>query len=213
MRPIRQLALALWVAVFLLGGLWLGNRWREQAATPATPAPSPPAETAQPSSPDRLPAITIKDLKGNPRSLDEWRGRTLLVNFWATWCAPCRKEMPLLENLQQSVSPDTLQVIGIAIDRLEPVLRFVGETGVSYPILAGEADASAAAEQFGDAFVALPFSVIAGPDGLVLATHTGELDARELGQIAEVAALLAAGNLTTEGAREELQRRLAPPKP
>jgi thiol-disulfide isomerase/thioredoxin len=211
MRPIRQLALALWVAVFLLGGLWLGNRWRDRAAEPANPPP-PSAEAAPRAAPDRLPAITLKDLKGTPRSLDEWRGRTLLVNFWATWCAPCRKEMPLLENLQQSVSPDTLQVVGIAIDRLEPVLRFVGETGVSYPILAGEADASAAAEQFGDAFVALPFSVIAGPDGTVLASHTGELDARELGLIAEVADGLAAGRLAPEAARDALQRRLGPSK-
>lgn len=212
MRPIRQLAIALWLAVFLLGGLWLGNRWQERQADPAPPPPAvtrPP--TAAPDSPVRLPAITLKDLKGTPRSLDEWRGKTLLVNFWATWCAPCRKEMPLLENLHQSAG-NTLQVVGIAIDRLEPVLQFVGEAGVTYPILAGEADAAAAAEQFGDAFVALPFSVIAGPDGTLLAAHTGELDAAELGQIAQVAAGLAAGSLTPEAAREELQRRLAKPR-
>jgi len=206
MRPVRQLAIGLWVVVFLAGGLWLGSQW--QRRTPEPPPASPAAEA-----PARLPAITLKDLQGNPRSLDEWRGRTLLINFWATWCAPCRKEMPLLENLQQSVDPATLQVIGIAIDRLEPVLRFVGEAGVSYPILAGEADASAAAEQFGDAFVALPFSVIAGPDGTVLATHTGELDAAELGQIAEVAGLLAEGRLAAPAAAALLRSRLAPGPP
>jgi thiol-disulfide isomerase/thioredoxin len=158
-----------------------------------------------------LPPIRLADLKGTPRSLEEWQGRTLLINFWATWCAPCRKEMPLLEALQQSADPAELQVIGIAIDRQEPVLRFVGEAGVTYPILAGEGDATQAAEQFGDAFRALPFSVVAAPDGTVLAAHTGELDRDALTLIATVAGQLARGGLSTGAARDLLQRGLARP--
>jgi thiol-disulfide isomerase/thioredoxin len=211
MRPLRQLAIGLWVAVFLLGGAWLGSQWRQQTADPANVQEvSPPASPATPL-PAKLPPITLKDLKGTPRSLEEWRGRTLLINFWATWCAPCRKEMPLLEALQQSADPAELQVIGIAIDRLDPVLRFVGEAGVSYPILAGEADATAAAEQFGDAFRALPFSVVVAPDGTILAAHTGELDQAALEQIAAVARQLAAGTLGGGAARDRLQRGLSRP--
>jgi thiol-disulfide isomerase/thioredoxin len=140
-----------------------------------------------------LPEIVLNDLAGTPRSLHEWRGRTLLINFWATWCAPCRREMPLLQALQDGRSPERLQVIGIAIDRQDPVERFITETGVSYPILIGQQDAMAAAELFGSAFGALPFSVLVTPAGAILALHTGEL------KLAELEAMIAVADQVAEG--------------
>ncbi|MEO8225064.1 MAG: TlpA disulfide reductase family protein [Gammaproteobacteria bacterium] len=218
MRPLRKLAIGLWVAVFLFAGVRFGLMGRPAAdsetvnttvnSTAKTADNSQPAGGEGDSSPAvpvgaALPAITLPDLKGDSRSVSEWSGRTLLVNFWATWCAPCRKEMPLLEQFQQSQDASRMQVVGIAIDRQEPVLRFVGETGVTYPNLVGEMDATRAAEQFAPGF-ALPLSVVVAPDGTVLAAHMGELRAPDLEKIAAVAAGLAAGTLSVAEAPARL---------
>lgn len=218
MRPIRKLAIGLWIAVFLFAGIRLGMSWQKAPPEPAvnttvdsavdTPAnmQAPVPAEASPTGVgvgEPLPAIRLNDLQDQPRDLKEWSGRTLLINFWATWCAPCRKEMPLLEQFQQSQDPARLQIVGIAIDRRDPVMQFLGETGVTYPNLVGEMDATRAAEQFAEAF-ALPLSVVAAPDGTVLAVHMGELKAGDLEQIANVAAELAAGTLSIAEAPSRL---------
>jgi thiol-disulfide isomerase/thioredoxin len=214
--PLRKVAIALWAAVFLLAGIRFGTGWFSDPAVNSTDNSSDNitdniqaiVSAEDPGAPagvgKALPALTLNDLKGQPRALAEWSGRTLLINFWATWCAPCRKEMPLLEQFQQSQDPARMQVIGIAIDRVDPVMRFLGETGVTYPNLVGEMDATRAAEQFAPGF-ALPLSVVAAPDGTVLAVHIGEIHASDLEQIATVADALAAGNLTTAAATARLK--------
>ncbi len=214
MRPIRKLAIGLWVAVFLFAGLRFGLNWPPNSGdtpvdtTGQSTGNSQPAERETDSGPtvsvgDALPEISLLNLKDAPRSVSEWSGRTLLINFWATWCAPCRKEMPLLEQFQQSQDPARLQVLGIAIDRRDAVLQFLGETGVTYPNLVGEMDATRAAEQFAPGF-ALPLSVVVAPDGTVLAVHMGELRAEDLKQIAEVADDLASGKLPVADAPSRL---------
>lgn len=212
MTPVRRLAIILWVAVFLFAGILAANRWLG-GGDPAGPGPGEPPGAAQAGAaagqrPEYLPEFTLDDLRGEPRSSREWAGRTVLFNFWATWCAPCRREMPLLEQFAQGQGPDGVAVVGIAIDRTEPVMRFVGETGVTYPILVGQMDATRVAESFGDAFRALPFSVVAGPDGTVLAVHTGELHPPDLALIAEVAGRLQDGGSGAAEARQSLEQGL-----
>jgi thiol-disulfide isomerase/thioredoxin len=114
------------------------------------------------------------------RSISEWDGRALVVNFWATWCAPCRREIPLLMTLQQAQDPNRLQVIGVAIDDAAAVRQYAAELGINYPVLVGEQEALDAAAGFGVEFVGLPFTVFTDREGRVRKVHLGELEKREI---------------------------------
>lgn len=190
------------LVVFAAAGYLAGRAF--WPAPQSAPPPAPPARPA----PTTLPDFHLRDLaSGQQRSIGDWRGQAVLLNFWATWCAPCRKEMPLLEQLHQDRGARGPAVIGIAIDREAPVRSFVGETGVTYPILVGQEDAMAVAEAFGPSFVGLPLSVVAAPGGEILAMHMGELHPQDLARIVEVVDALAGQGMTLTQAREALKLR------
>ena len=140
---------------------------------PAIDAPLPPRKI-----PDTLPQFTLKDRDGVPRTLAHWAGHPLLVNFWATWCAPCRRDIPLLKQLRKDYSAKGLEVIGIAVDFREDVLKYAAEIGLDYPLLIGEQDGLDAAAAFGLEPV-LPFSVFSDREGRIVAVRVGELHADE----------------------------------
>ena len=135
------------------------------------------------------PDFTLPDLDGQPRRPAEWDGMVLVVNFWATWCAPCRKEIPLLIDLERR--RPGVRVIGIAVDRADAVRPFAEEIGIGYPILLDDLQGSTM-RRYGNRFGALPFTVITGRDGVVAHVRLGELEAGELDWVTET--LLSSGS-------------------
>lgn len=102
------------------------------------------------------PDFALPDLEGHLRKASEWDGKVTIVNFWATWCPPCRKEMPDFVELQELYGSQGVQFIGIAIDNKEKVQDFIDTIGVNYPTLVGDNEAIEVAKQYGDRFGALP---------------------------------------------------------
>lgn len=181
------------VCALLFGVLAISGLWSGRVRTPLTP----PAV-------ERLHDFILPDLDDRPRSISEWSGRPLIINFWATWCAPCRREMPLLQQLVNDHGDTGLQVVGIAMDDLPNVRRFIAQIGITYPVLYGEFEASRVAESFGDEFIGLPFSVIVSPQGDILARWAGELDGDTLRQIVAELDAVASGRRSAAQARDRL---------
>jgi thiol-disulfide isomerase/thioredoxin len=181
----------------------------DTAGTAADAADSADAGRGAPSRPipDRVPELTLPDLAGRQKSLRDFRGHPLIINFWATWCAPCRREMPLLQQLRRSHRGDGLQVVGIAVDFKAAVADYVRRQPVDYPLLIGEDSGLAAAEQFGMQTV-LPFSVFADAAGRILAVKVGELHADEADYILGAMQALAAGRLSLPDAQAGIAQRL-----
>ncbi len=129
--------------------------------------------TAYSQSGQRLPDISLPDTDGQAQSLQQWQGKKVLVNFWATWCAPCRKEMPDLVSLQSELKDQGLQVIGIALDEISSVQSYLKESPVNYPILMAPETGGTLSDQLGNTMGVLPFSAFVGRDGVVEFTHIG----------------------------------------
>ena len=151
--------------------------------------------------PDALPEISLHDIDGTLTSLASWSGKPLIVNFWATWCAPCLREIPLLKQLQAD-RPD-LTVIGIAVDRPEPVADFAAEMEFNYPVLVGQADAMDAASAFGLEVFVLPSTVFVAADGGAVGRHVGELHTEHLDNATAAFDALGAGSVSLGEARAQ----------
>ncbi|MEO1594704.1 MAG: TlpA disulfide reductase family protein [Pseudomonadota bacterium] len=149
--------------------------------------------------------VTLANMAGGSNSVEDWQGQPRLVNFWATWCAPCRREIPLLKSLQTAQQPEGLQVIGIAHDEMDAVIAYAAETDFNYPVLVGEVEVIAAAEAFGVPLKGLPFTLVLSAEGELINTHVGEMDAEEAKVIIDVLSKLEAGELTLEAARAALE--------
>ena len=164
-----------------------------------------PAERSLPTTRvDTLPDFSLLDAAGNMRSIRSWQGDALVINFWATWCAPCLREIPLLKEFQDARQAVPVQVVGIAVDHLEAVRTFAEEMQFNYPVLVGQLGAMDAAARFGVEFFVLPFTVFTDARERVLGVHSGELHAEHLEQLVEVLHALEAGTIDIDAARERL---------
>ncbi len=131
----------------------------------------------------RRPDFRLPDLDGVVREVQEWDGRVLVVNFWATWCPPCRREMPGFIALQRQYAERGLQFLGIAIDEQAAVADVVQELGVNYPTLLGQADAMELGRRFGNTLGALPYTVIVDREGIMVFAKRGELSREQAEEV------------------------------
>lgn len=123
--------------------------------------------------------FSLPDLENKAYQLKDWEGQVVLLNFWATWCPPCRREMPGFVELDEEYSQQGLQMVGVAIDEKTAVGDFVDSLGIEFPILVGGLDAIGIAKQFGNLHGALPFSVIIDRKGYIRHQIAGELSKSE----------------------------------
>jgi len=125
-------------------------------------------------------ATSLPDLENKPQAMSQWRGKVLVVNFWATWCAPCRKEIPEFVQMQKTLGGQGLLFVGIALDQPVKVAAFAKEMGINYPVLVGGWETLELAKGLGNAQSVLPFTVVFDKSGNISATHLGGLNQTQL---------------------------------
>jgi thiol-disulfide isomerase/thioredoxin len=158
--------------------------------------------------PEVLPDVTMPDSNGTPHKLSEWKGRPLMVNFWATWCDPCRREIPLLKSLRHERSGESLEVVGIAVDFKDAVLDYTRKIGIDYPVLIGEKDGMAAIDAFGMDTV-FPFTVFADRQGRIFTVKVGELGRDEAKIILDGLRDVDSGGVDLKTAQQQIATKMA----
>lgn len=168
----RKLPLFIVVGLlFAALGVYLGVYLGVNRLAPATP---------QTTATTGLLAHTWPDAQGTPQKLSQWGNKSLIVNFWATWCAPCVQEMPELSALQAELAPKGIQLIGIGIDSAANIGEFSSKYKISYPLYVAGIDGAELSRSFGNQAGGLPFTVLIGRDGRVKKTYLGRLKMQEL---------------------------------
>lgn len=124
--------------------------------------------------------FVLEDMDGKRHALEDYRGKVVLINFWATWCPPCRREIPLLVDIQREFAARNVQVIGIAIDETEAVTEFAARIPFNFPVLVGQQEAVDLANAYLPDFIGLPFTAFADRDGRLVHVHTGELHREQI---------------------------------
>lgn len=125
-------------------------------------------------------ASQFADMEGRLQSLSQWQGKIIVVNFWATWCAPCREEIPGFIRLQEKYRAHGLQFVGIAIDQRDKAQAFAQEFGMNYPVLLGGIDSVEMSRQAGNRVGALPFTLILDRKGRIVGRELGGLKESKL---------------------------------
>jgi len=195
-----MLIFATGLVALMAGALFYAARFQELPPPPVPATEDRPARLEAVSHPE----FALPDLDGVERRFAEWEGKHRLINFWATWCAPCRREIPLLKAFQSSHGQDGFQVIGIAVDYPEEVAPYAEQAEFNYPILIGQQDAMEVAESSGVEFVGMPFTMVVAADGELVGAYIGELHQEHLDTIVDVLTRLDRGAIDKDGARAAL---------
>ncbi len=171
----KNLLLLITAILALLGGYWLAQSLRQgQEETPTTTLSYGGGAMID---------FNLPDLDGRQQSLNQWRGKVIVINFWATWCPPCREEIPLFVELHKNHSADELQIIGVAIDNKTAVMLYRQSAGINYTILMGNDDTMGLAARYGDRMGSLPYSVIIDRSGSIAVRKLGAFSKLELNSL------------------------------
>ena len=154
--------------MLFVAGVWAGSLLVSNNSKPSQSA------SALKQAPKQASNFTLPDLEDKTHQFDEWKGKIRVLNFWATWCPPCRKETPMFVELQEKLASQGVQFIGVAIDEKQKAQDFIDTFGVTYPILYGADNAIKVATAYGDRLGMLPWTVVIDKHGSIIYTQAGE---------------------------------------
>lgn len=174
MNPFKVVLVTVLAGGISIGAAILGERWLAGDSALGSKPREPGSQLAT------LPAFSLRDLNGREIASNTWFGQILVINYWASWCPPCVREMPMLIRAQEALGPKGVQFIGIAVDRAEDARTFVTQYPVNYPVLVGSPDAVELSRRLGNRLQGLPFTVIFDRNGRRVFSRTGELSTEEL---------------------------------
>lgn len=184
LNHLTRLALAAgFVAVSLGVGFFVTHILTDSESSGQTVATNPGPDTqrwAAAQVADDLPAFSLPDLSGRMRDISAWRGDVLILNVWATWCAPCREEVPVLIEAQNRYSAQGVTVIGLTLDQPEPTRAFAEDFGINYPLLIDASDQRDVLAQLGSHALGVPHTFIVDREGNIVDFHLGIMSARDL---------------------------------
>ena len=143
-----------------------------------------PGESTPGSAP-ALHQLVLPDLDGKPQHFSQWADRILVANFWATWCEPCREEIPVLVSAQSKYASKNVQFVGISIDTVDKIKAFIPPFGINYPLVVGGLESIELMRSLGNQSGGLPYTVVIAPDGS-MQRHLGPLDHQGLANLLKI---------------------------
>jgi peroxiredoxin len=163
-----------WTAFALVGALAIGAGWYFRNGDSSN------VESVRGTDAAMVFGVTLPDTTGSQQSIAQWKGKLLVLNFWATWCVPCREEMPEFVKAQREFGDRGVQFVGIAVDDVAKVRDFAAELGLNYPALIGGYGAIELSKSLGNRIGALPYTLFIDRAGRISRAHLGPLKPAEL---------------------------------
>ncbi len=171
MKSKHRIFVGLIAAAALVGGFLVAQFLHKPVLAPSDQTAAMPTQVV---------AFTLPDVYDKPHSINQWRGKLILLNFWATWCPPCREEIPLFIDMQEKYGKRGLQIIGVAIDKKQDVENYADFSLMNYPVLVGQEEVMVIMRQYGNRLATLPYSVVIDPQGRILSRKVGAYKRPEL---------------------------------